>query len=75
MEGEHRALLFCQSTQMLDIIQNCFGKWEINYLRLDGTTPANQRLALANEFNAKTCDKTFFLISTKAGGQDQSDRG
>ena len=38
-DGEHRALLFCQSTKMLDIIEGFFRQWRYNFLRLDGDTP------------------------------------
>ena len=67
IEGEHRALLFCQSTQMLDIIEHFFEKWEVTFLRLDGGTPPPRRLDLVNEFNGNEEIKSF-LISTKAGG-------
>jgi superfamily II DNA or RNA helicase len=67
IESEHRTLLFCQSTQMLDIIQDYFGKWQVDHLRLDGGTPPARRAGLVNEFNANEARKCF-LISTKAGG-------
>ena len=67
VEGDHRALLFCQSTQMLDIIQDFFAKWEIEHLRLDGGTPTSKRMGLVNDFNGNDAKKCF-LISTKAGG-------
>jgi superfamily II DNA or RNA helicase len=67
VESEHRALLFCQSTQMLDIIQDFFGKWQVDYVRLDGTTPPPRRAALVEDFNGNDAQKCF-LISTKAGG-------
>lgn len=67
VESEHRALLFCQSTQMLDIIQDFFGKWQVDYLRLDGETPPRCRADLVDEFNRNE-DRKCFLISTKAGG-------
>ena len=31
VDGEHRTLLFCQSTQMLDIIQNFFRQWQFTF--------------------------------------------
>ena len=67
VDGEHRTLLFCQSTQMLDIIQHWFGRWRIRCLRLDGSTPPGSRLGLVNEFNNND-EHHAFLISTKAGG-------
>ena len=67
VEGEHRALLFCQSTQMLDIIESSFRRQKFSLLRLDGSTPAERRQGLVDKFNA---DRSifFFLISTRAGG-------
>ncbi len=67
IDGEHRTLLFCQSTQMLDIIQHWFKHWKIRCLRLDGSTPPGDRLGLVDEFN-KNERHHAFLISTKAGG-------
>jgi SNF2 family DNA or RNA helicase len=67
VDGEHRTLIFCQSTQMLDIIQRWFVRWGIRCLRLDGATAASSRLALVDEFN-ENLEHQAFLISTKAGG-------
>ena len=68
VEGEeHRALLFCQSTQMLNIIEHFFAKWQIKLLRLDGQTPPAKRQDLVDQFNGSK-EITCFLISTKAGG-------
>ena len=67
VEGEHRTLLFSQSTKMLDIIEDFFKKWDVKTLRLDGATAANKRSLLVDEFNSNTSIHCF-LISTKAGG-------
>lgn len=67
VEGEHRTLLFSQSTQMLDIIEVFFTKWKITFVRLDGSTPPNKRTELVDEFN-RNSNLHCFLISTKAGG-------
>jgi len=67
VEGEHRTLLFSQSTKMLDIIERFFKKWKVNSIRLDGSTPPNTRTALVDEFNSNSSIHCF-LISTKAGG-------
>jgi len=66
-EGEHRALLFCQSTKMLDIIESLLREWDVSSLRLDGSTPADRRQGLVDRFNGDT-SITCFLISTRAGG-------
>jgi superfamily II DNA or RNA helicase len=67
VDGEHRVLLFCQSTQMLDIIESFFRQWQITFIRLDGDTPPPDRPNLVQRFNT---DPTIncFLISTRAGG-------
>ncbi len=67
VDGEHRTLLFCQSTQMLDIIQNFFRQWQFSFIRLDGNTPPPLRPDLVREFNGNPAIQCF-LISTKAGG-------
>lgn len=38
------------------------------YLRLDGTTKAEDRGDLLKKFNAKNSDYFLFLLSTRAGG-------
>jgi SNF2 family DNA or RNA helicase len=71
LDGEHRALLFCQSTQMLDIIEHHLGKdlqkRKKLLIRLDGQTPPAHRHTLVDRFNTD-CSIMTFLISTKAGG-------
>jgi SNF2 family DNA or RNA helicase len=67
VEGEHRALLFSQSTQMLDMIEECFVQWKYEFVRLDGGTAMNHRQLLVDEFNSNPAIHCF-LISTKAGG-------
>ena len=67
VDGEHRTLLFCQSTQMLDIIQNFFRQWQFRSIRLDGNTPPPLRPDLVREFNGNPAIQCF-LISTRAGG-------
>jgi SNF2 family DNA or RNA helicase len=62
-----RVLIFSQSTQTLDIINNWIKTQGYRYLRLDGTTATKGRQKLINEFQGD--DSIFcFLISTKAGG-------
>ena len=65
--GGHRALLFCQSTRMLDIIEYFYKQWNYNYLRLDGSTSQGSRSKYVDEFNENK-NILCFLISTKAGG-------
>ena len=71
VDGEHRALLFCQSTRMLDIIEHHLSKdLQLSkklLIRLDGSTPPTDRPRLVERFNNDASIVTF-LISTKAGG-------
>ncbi|MBI3832360.1 MAG: DEAD/DEAH box helicase [Planctomycetes bacterium] len=66
-EGGHRALIFCQLTSMLDILEHFLHQRGEKWLRLDGGTPGDQRQDLVNRFNAEQ-DVLAFLISTRAGG-------
>jgi DNA excision repair protein ERCC-6 len=64
--GGHRALLFCQTRQMLDIVE-AFIAPKYEYQRMDGTTPIHNRMALVDNFNNNT--KCFiFLLTTRVGG-------
>ena len=70
----HRALIFSQSTQMLDILQEFLGTGAgglaLKHLRLDGSTPVGERQAMIDEFQRSEADQVFcFLLSTRAGGQ------
>ncbi|RCK57637.1 DNA repair and recombination protein RAD26 [Candida viswanathii] len=71
---DHKTLLFCQTRQMLDILEKFVanlllldGVGGFNYLRMDGSTPIARRQALVDKFNG---DPTMhvFLLTTKVGG-------
>ncbi|XP_030387339.1 ATP-dependent helicase brm isoform X2 [Scaptodrosophila lebanonensis] len=64
----HRVLLFCQMTQCMTIIEDYLSWRQFGYLRLDGTTKAEDRGELLRKFNAKGSDYFVFLLSTRAGG-------
>lgn len=64
---KHRVLLFCQTRQMLDINEKMVKNIGYGYMRMDGTTPVNQRIALVNEFNGNK-HIFVFLLTTKVGG-------
>jgi DNA excision repair protein ERCC-6 len=66
-QQKHRVLLFCQTRQMLDILELMMQREEYIYLRMDGTTPVDQRIALVNSYNT-TLDVFVFLLTTKVGG-------
>lgn len=62
----HRILLFSQFTSMLAIIREWLKESEIEYLYLDGATPADERMKLVRHFNNGT--GKIFLLSLKSGG-------
>ncbi|HSK69808.1 MAG TPA: SNF2-related protein [Candidatus Limnocylindria bacterium] len=61
-----RMLVFSQFTTMLRIIRERLDRAGISSLYLDGETPAQERLELAEKFNRGT--DPVFLVSLKAGG-------
>ncbi|WP_110113334.1 DEAD/DEAH box helicase [Bacillus sp. CGMCC 1.16541] len=61
-----RLLIFSQFTSMLHIIRNHLTQKGLSFFYLDGQTPSQQRVEMANRFNEGEHD--IFLISLKAGG-------
>eukprot|EP00927_Polykrikos_kofoidii_P006006 TRINITY_DN12425_c0_g1_i3.p1 TRINITY_DN12425_c0_g1~~TRINITY_DN12425_c0_g1_i3.p1 ORF type:complete len:1451 (-),score=306.87 TRINITY_DN12425_c0_g1_i3:349-4701(-) len=63
----HRALIFAQTVQMLNILQHFMDGAGYSYLRIDGQTAIGKRAKLVNEFNSNA---TFFtmLLTTRVGG-------
>ena len=66
MSGGHRTLVFSQFTSHLALIRQELEARGIDYLYLDGATPAKERKALVEAFQTGTAP--LFLISLKAGG-------
>ncbi|XP_043475388.1 ATP-dependent helicase brm isoform X2 [Leptopilina heterotoma] len=64
----HRVLLFCQMTQLMTIMEDYLTWRGFKYLRLDGTTKAEDRGDLLKKFNDPGSDYFLFLLSTRAGG-------
>ena len=64
--NHHRALVFSQFTSHLALVREQLDKRGIEYLYLDGSTPAKERIRLVEEFQHG--DMPLFLISLKAGG-------
>ena len=63
-----RPLIFSQWTAVLDVIEWLMDELRLPYVRLDGSTAVDERLATVDRFN--TSDDVFaFLLSTRAGGQ------
>jgi len=61
-----RALVFSQFTSMLALIRKALAARGISHFYLDGDTPAAERVALCDRFNAG--ERELFLASLKAGG-------
>ena len=66
----HRALIFCQMKEMLDMVQNTVLKNllpSVSHLRLDGSVEANKRQDIVNKFNS---DPSYdvLLLTTSVGG-------
>ena len=64
----HRVLLFCQMTSCMTVMEDYFAYRNFSYLRLDGTTKAEDRGTLLAQFNSKDSEHFIFLLSTRAGG-------
>ncbi|HET9954440.1 MAG TPA: DEAD/DEAH box helicase, partial [Polyangiaceae bacterium] len=65
-ENGHRALVFSQFVDFLDLVREVLNERGIRYEYLDGSTPKEQRQARVAAFQNGTAE--LFLISLKAGG-------
>ncbi|KAI9679858.1 MAG: TATA-binding protein-associated factor mot1 [Caeruleum heppii] len=68
--SQHRALVFCQMKEMLDMVQNDVLKKmlpSVQFLRLDGGVDASKRQDIVNKFNS---DPSYdvLLLTTSVGG-------
>merc|ERR1740131_365250 len=64
----HRILMFCQMTQLMTIMEDYLNWRGYKYLRLDGTTKAEERGEMLALFNDPKSEYFLFLLSTRAGG-------
>lgn len=64
----HRTLIFSQMTAALDLLEIFLSSIGIAYLRLDGSTRADERQELLNKYNEPDSPYFCFLLSTRAGG-------
>ena len=67
IESHKKILIFSQFTSVLKKIEKEIAKEHIEYLYLDGSIKAKERINLVNKFNENENIK-IFLISLKAGG-------
>ncbi|XP_052775385.1 transcription activator BRG1-like isoform X2 [Mya arenaria] len=65
---KHKVLLFSQMTSLLSILEDYFLFRGYRYLRLDGTTKADDRGELLSLFNKEDSPYHIFILSTRAGG-------
>ncbi len=66
-ERGDRVLMFSQFTMVMDIMEHYLKVRGHKYLRLDGSTPVQERQFMIDQFNRD--DSIFiFILSTKAGG-------
>ena len=63
----HKALIFSQTQQMLNILETYMRQHQYTYLRMDGNTPVRQRQTLVDRYNNDP--RVFlFLLTTRVGG-------
>ncbi|CUM66869.1 uncharacterized protein PRCAT00004553001 [Priceomyces carsonii] len=68
--SDHRALIFCQLKDMLDIVENDLLKRylpSVTYMRLDGSTDPRERQNIVRKFNEDPSIDVL-LLTTKVGG-------
>jgi hypothetical protein len=66
-EGNHKVLIFCQMTRMLDLLEEFLTWKRYPYFRLDGSTQITDRRDMVEEFQNNP-NIFCFLLSTRAGG-------
>jgi len=64
----HRILIFFQMTQIMTIFEDFLLMQGYPYLRLDGSTKADDRSELLKKFNEPNSPIFIFMLSTRAGG-------
>jgi SWI/SNF-related matrix-associated actin-dependent regulator 1 of chromatin subfamily A len=64
---DHRILIFSAWTSCLDLLGCLMEHLNLQYLRMDGSTPSAERQELIDHFNSES-DIKVFLLSTKACG-------
>jgi SWI/SNF-related matrix-associated actin-dependent regulator 1 of chromatin subfamily A len=66
-ESGSRTLIFSQYAKVLDILGRVLETENVTHVRLDGTTPTEDRLALIDKFNDDDSIQAF-MITTRSGG-------
>lgn len=66
---DEKIVLVSNYTSTLNLLATLLSSLGLPFLRLDGSTPAQKRQPLVDEFNRQPAEKCFaFLLSAKAGG-------
>ena len=68
--SQHRALIFCQMKEMLDMVENTVLKQmlpSVTFARLDGSVEASKRQDIVNRFNSDPSIDCL-LLTTSVGG-------
>jgi SNF2 family DNA or RNA helicase len=65
-ENQHRALVFSQFVDFLELVRERLEEVGVSYQYLDGSTPKAERQVRVDAFQAG--ESSLFLISLKAGG-------
>lgn len=63
----HCVLIFSQTRKMLNLIQECLVSEGYDFLRIDGTTKATDRLKIVNDFQ-EGFGAPIFLLTSQVGG-------
>lgn len=66
LSGGHRIIVFSQFVSMLSILEKKLKQRKIEFYKIVGETPKEERFKMVEEFNQN--DVPIFLISLKAGG-------
>ncbi|KAM9886349.1 hypothetical protein OXX79_014247, partial [Metschnikowia pulcherrima] len=64
----HRVLIFFQMTSVMNIFEDFLRLRDMKYMRLDGSTKAEDRQDMLKSFNHPESEYFCFLLSTRAGG-------
>lgn len=64
----HKVLIFFQMTSVMNIFEDFLRLRDMTYMRLDGSTKAEDRQEMLKGFNHPDSEYFCFLLSTRAGG-------
>jgi len=65
--GDHRVLIYCQMTRMMDLMEEYLVYRQYKYLRLDGSSKLEDRRDMVIDWQTRP-EFFVFLLSTRAGG-------